>query len=250
MKTAVIVQARQTSTRLPGKVLLELGGRTVLSHVLERCQAIPGADIVCCAVPEGAEHDAVAQEAEACGAVVVRGPLDDVLARYLISAKAVGADVIMRITSDCPLIDPDLCGRVLAAVVGGGAEYASNNMPPSYPHGLDCEAFTYGLLTRAHNEAVTTEEREHVTPFIRNHPEVQKVTVQGPGGDVIHHRWTLDTAQDFAFMEAMFDRLPKGAEGWNWRVPLAIVQANPGLAALNQGQDVVDTRAETTRVGA
>lgn len=245
MKTAVIVQARQTSTRLPGKVLLELNGRTVLSHVLERCQEIPGADVVCCAVPEGAEHDLVAREAKACGAVVTRGSLDDVLARYYDAAKELGADVIMRVTSDCPMIDPQLCGQVLSAVVSGDADYASNNMPPSYPHGLDCEAFTFDLLEQANQEAQSTFDREHVTTYIRTHSGVRTANIEGPGGDVIHHRWTLDTAQDLSFMEALFERLPEGAEGWNWQVPLSIVEADPVLDMLNQGQDVVDTRVMT-----
>lgn len=242
MKAAVIVQARQTSTRLPGKVLLELNGRTVLSYVLERCQAIPGADVVCCAVPEGVEHDAVAHEAKACGAVVSRGSLDDVLARYYWAAKELRADIIMRVTSDCPMIDPQLCGQVLASILEDNAEYACNNMPASYPHGLDCEAFTFDILERAHLEAQSIFDREHVTPYMRSHSGVKRVNIEGPGGDTVHHRWTLDTAQDFAFMEDIFARLPVGPEGWNWRVPLSIVEADPALDMLNQGQGVADSR--------
>lgn len=244
MTVAVIVQARQTSTRLPGKVLLDLAGRTVLSRVLERCKAIPGVDVVCCAVPEGSDHDNVAAEASRCGALVYRGPTEDVLARYYLAANEIGADIVMRVTSDCPMIDPHIGGLVLRKVLSGEAEYAADNMPATWPHGLDCEAFTMSVLERAYREAQDPYEREHVTPYIRLSNDISKANVAMPDGqNMAHHRWVLDTPLDFEFLKAMFSRLPKGEEGWDYVVPLAIVEDSPELAAMNRNQEEArDTR--------
>ena len=237
MTTAVVVQARMASTRLPGKVLLSLAGRTVLSHVLARCHAIANSDVVCCAVPDCRGSDPVAEEAERCGAAVVRGSESDVLGRYRQAAEEVRAKVVMRVTSDCPLIDPAVCANVIALLENEDADYACNNMPPSFPHGLDCEAFTRAWLERAAHMADRPSEREHVTPFIRNHPEAKKVNLTCPDSGVADHCWTLDTEADWRFMEALFARLSDGPGGWPWRVPLGIVAADPELAELNAGQD-------------
>lgn len=235
--TAVIVQARMGSTRLPGKVMLDLAGRTAMSHVLERCAAIEGTDVVCCATAAAPDCDPIAAEAERHGAAVFRGSEQDVLGRYYQAAQMLEADVIVRVTSDCPLIDPAICASVLCLRAEEDADYACNNMPPSWPQGLDCEAFTFAWLERAARQASKPSEREHVTPFIRNHPEARKVNVQGPGGDVAAHRWTLDTDADLRFLRAMYERLPGGPEGWRYEVPLAIVEAEPALAEMNAGQD-------------
>lgn len=238
--TAVIVQARLGSTRLPGKVLKKLAKKTVLAHVLERCQAIEGADMVCCATTKLAADDPVAAEAERCGATVFRGSEADVLNRYWRATQAISAEIVMRITSDCPLIDPEICARVLRLRAQTDADYACNNMPPSWPHGLDCEAFTFAWLERAARQAVKPSEREHVTPFIRNHPEARKMNLEGPGGEAVHHRWTLDTETDFQFLEALFARLPAGPQGRDWRGPLAIIEADPALAAMSARQNRYD----------
>lgn len=236
MSAAVIVQARQGSSRLPGKVLMPLGGQTVLAHVLQRCAAIPGADVVCCAVPEGPADDAVAAEAGRAGAKVFRGSETDVLDRYARAAAWLGADVVMRVTSDCPMIDPQLCGAVLELVMLDGADYASNNQPPTWPHGLDCEAMTGAWLARAAREAKRPSEREHVTPYVRNHPDCRRLNIGAPG-DLTAYRWTLDTPDDLAFMQAVFPRLPVGPDGWRWRAALAVVNRDPSLGKLNAGHD-------------
>ena len=237
MRTAVIVQARMGSTRLPGKVMEKLAGETVLSHVLRRCQAIETADMVCCATVDGEDGGAIAAEAARCGVEVFRGSEQDVLDRYYRAARHLSADVIMRVTGDCPLIDPAICASVLRLRAEGDADYACNNMPPSWPHGLDCEAFTFAWLERAAREASKPSEREHVTPFIRNHPEARKVNLPAPDGDLSAHRWTLDTEADLRFLRALFERLPGGPEGWRYEVPLAIVEAEPALSEMNAGQD-------------
>jgi spore coat polysaccharide biosynthesis protein SpsF (cytidylyltransferase family) len=223
------VQARFGSSRLPGKVLEKLAGRTVLSHVLERCRAIPTAFDLCCAVPFGKSDDEVAAEAERCGAKVVRGSEADVLDRYYKSAIECQADVIMRVTSDCPLLDPVIADRVLTCVVKQEADYGCNNLPRSWPHGLDCEAFTFDWLERAAREAKFPEQREHVTPFLRTHPDVRKVNVFGPGGYIARYRWTLDTAADLEFLRVVFPQLPEGSDGFDYRTVLNVVESEPRL---------------------
>ena len=232
-RSVCIIQARMASTRLPGKVLLELAGRTVLSHVLERCRAVPGIDAVCCASPEGADCDLVVAEAKRCDVEIFRGSEKDVLDRYYGAAKALHADFVLRVTSDCPLIDPELCGRVLAEVTLGRADFASNNISVTWPHGLDCEAFTFALLERTSRESLIYAEREHVGLFMRHASGVRRANVAAEEKNIGHHRWTLDTPQDYAFFDALFPRLPEGPEGWGYGVPLALVEANPELAAIN-----------------
>lgn len=231
MKTAIIVQARMGSTRLPGKVLKPLAGHTVLEEVLQRCRAIPGADTVVCAIPEDAADDALIAPAQRAGAMVTRGSATDVLQRYRRATDEAGADVVMRVTSDCPLIDPALCGEVLALRASRGVDYAANNMPAGFPHGLDCEAFTAAALRRADETARDPYEREHVTPWLRTHASVSRAALPGPGGAVLEQRWTLDFPEDYALMQAVFARLPAGAT--SWRETLAVVQADPALDRVN-----------------
>ncbi|WP_282611378.1 glycosyltransferase family protein [Pelagibius sp. Alg239-R121] len=229
---AVIVQARMTSTRLPGKVLMDLAGQRVLRHVLTRCAAIPGADILCCAVPAGTEHDEVAREARACGAEVVQGSETDVLDRYYNAAKALGASAVVRVTSDCPMIDPNLCGEVLAALGGGrAADYAANNFSHGFPHGLDCEAFTWEALQMAWKAAKLSDEREHVTPWMRNSDQLRQLAIDGPDAALGKERWTLDYPEDLAFFRALFQHLP--ADNWDWQSALEVVRAHPEIRALN-----------------
>jgi spore coat polysaccharide biosynthesis protein SpsF len=233
MTTAIIVQARVGSTRLPGKILKPLAGSSVLEEMLRRCHAIPGADVVVCATPEGPDDDVLTGLAERTGAVVARGSALDVLSRYRRAADQVGATVVLRVTSDCPLIDPTLCGEVLALRAAEHVDYASNNMPPSFPHGLDCEAFSVAALRRADEIAREPYEREHVTPWLRNHPSISRAALKGPGGDAAHQRWTLDFPEDYDFLVAVFDKLPPPPMIPDWRQTLSVIAANPALSTIN-----------------
>ncbi len=233
MTTAVIVQARSKSTRLPSKTLLPLGGATVLAEVLRRVAQIPGADVVCCAIPEGDDDEPVAREAAAAGAVVVRGPQDDVLARYHLAATEIGAEVVMRVTSDCPLIDPSVCGEVLAKRRDTDTDYACNNMPRGFPHGLDCEAFTAAALAQADRRATSPREREHVTPWLRETEGIRRAVIDGPGGPVAQYRWTLDYREDYLFLSALFDAMPRPAPT-DWLTVASFLTESPALLDLNR----------------
>lgn len=232
-RLAVIVQARMASSRLPGKVLKTLAGETVLAHVLHRCSAINGCDVVCCAIPESGECDVLAREAEHHGAAVFRGSETDVLDRYSQAASACDAEVVMRVTSDCPVIDPEICSQVVALLRQNDLDYACNNMPPSFPHGLDCEVFTRAWLERAAHEATRPYDREHVTPFMRNHRQIRKLNLTCSEPNVVSHRWTLDTPDDYKFFQNLFGRMPDGMSSWSWKVPLSVVNATPELAKIN-----------------
>jgi spore coat polysaccharide biosynthesis protein SpsF len=226
-----MVQARMHSTRLPGKVLLPLSGRPVLDHVLRRCWKIAGADVVVCVIPVAADCDRIAEVAIAAGAAVFRGPENDVLARYAGAARMIDADTVMRVTSDCPLIDPDICSAVLNRLGETRADYCCNNDPPTWPHGLDCEAMTAKALYRAHAEACAPFDREHVTPWIRRQRDFLRVNVPGPPTST-DLRWTLDYPADYAFFQAVFEAL--GSEATTPAV-LELLAARPGIVAINAG---------------
>lgn len=231
--TVVVVQARMGSSRLPGKVLMDLAGRSFLWHCLARCAAIPGVDLVCCATTTSPADDPVAEEAARCGARVFRGSEADVLARYHGAAASLGAGLVMRVTSDCPFIDPEVAGRVLAALRDQGADYACNNMPPSWPHGLDCEAFPAAILARAAEQATEPFEREHVTPWMRANQHLKRVNVAGPGGVAASYRWTLDYPEDRDFFRAVAAHLPPPPSLPGLDAILAVLAAHPELAVIN-----------------
>lgn len=192
---ACIIQARMGSTRLPGKVLLPLNGWTVLEEVVCRCWQIPGIDTVVVATPDDEIERVIGNH---CW--VIRGPEHDVLYRYVIAARATQADVIMRITADCPLISPQLCGAVLDALPG--YDYASNVHPRTFPRGYDCEVFTADVLERAN---VESEDREHVTTWMLTAP-IKRNNVSAPWK--MDGRLTLDTPEDYATICAAFGHGP------------------------------------------
>lgn len=208
-RAVAIIQARHTSTRLPGKVLLPLGDDSVLRRVIGRVAATPGIDAVCVAVPDGVAHDAVAGHAAGvAGCRVVRGPENDVLARYVAAARETEADYVLRVTSDCPAIDPGVCGMVLQAAIGTRS-YARTSFDSGFPLGLDTEAMPAAYLHLAATEATDTDEREHVTPFIWRRPERFSQTVIERLPDRRSWRLTLDEQDDYE----VFQRIEKGMDG-------------------------------------
>lgn len=230
MTTAVVVQARMGSSRLPGKVMLDLAGKPVLQHVLERCTRIEGVDVVVCAMPDEAASDPLAALIRSVGAEAFLGSETDVLGRYLGAAGSVGADVVMRVTSDCPLIDPAICEQVLALRRDDKLDYAANNMPPSYPHGLDCEAMSIDALARAATVADRPYDREHVTPWLRRNARRGNVTC--PRSGLSELRWTLDYPEDLAFLRAVF-AASGGKADMRMDDVLAILSLNPAMTQIN-----------------
>lgn len=233
MRTAIVVQARMGSSRLPGKVMESLGERTVLAEVLQRCAAIPGADVVVCAMPDAPASARVAAEARSAGAVAVFGSETDVLDRYALAAREVSADVVMRVTSDCPLVDPAICGEVLALRAAQGNDYAANNLVRTFPHGLDCEAFTTAALLRAAAKATDAYAREHVTPWLRVTPGLSRANLSAADPQWAEERWTLDYPEDLAFLRAVFAQLPAGPARVSAASVHDVLAAHPEFRAIN-----------------
>ncbi|WP_395017684.1 UDP-2,4-diacetamido-2,4,6-trideoxy-beta-L-altropyranose hydrolase [Dongia sp.] len=231
-RTVAIIQARFGSTRLPGKVLKPLGSGIVLDHAIQRCRAIPSVDEVVIATTDREEDGAIVAAAERAGAQVHRGSAEDVLSRYAGAARQANADVVLRVTSDCPLIDLDICDRVIRLRAETGVDYAANNMPRLYPHGLDCEVFTRAALERADAAATAAYDREHVTPWLRRTADVTRTSLIGPGWPAVQQRWTLDFPEDYDFFAALFPLLPPDRIAGMDEV-LGILAAHPEIVAIN-----------------
>ncbi len=240
MKTVCIVQARMGSSRLPNKVMLDVAGQTVLRHVLDRCHAIDGVDEVCVATTDNWEDDAIVGETHNAGATVFRGSESDVLDRYLRAALESAAVRVLRVTADCLMLDPGVCAQVLRHQEQTGADFATNNAPPSWPHGLDCEVVTLDWLERAHGEAVDRFDREHVMPWIRRHDAVRLVNVAA-AETLSMHRWILDTPEDLVFLRDLMPKLGDGPEGWRYQTVLSL---------LRQDEDLWRESVSKTRAGA
>jgi len=198
------------STRLPGKGLVDLAGKPLVERVLERAARAGLAHEVVLATTELPADDGLAEYVAGLGYRVVRGSSDDVLDRYAAAADAAAADIIVRITCDCPFVEPSLIDEAVAAVVTGDVDYATNTLTRTYPIGLDVEAFTRASLMIAHSEAVEPHEREHVTPFIYQHPARFRLGNLTAPEWATHLEWrlTVDTAEDLALARLLYAGLP------------------------------------------
>lgn len=203
MTTAVIVQQRLRNTRLPCKGRLMLpNGRSVTEEVLVRCKQIKDADLVILAVPDGADDDLWADEAKAAGVRLFRGPELDVLKRYRLAADAYCVDVVLRVTADCPLLNPAECDRVLDKVLSGHHDFAANSGPGSYSLGWSCEAFTIDLLRQADDLVHDPVAREHVGPGPRCLAKAPADIIVAEAGAEL--RPSLDRREDFSAIERIF----------------------------------------------
>lgn len=233
MRTVAIIQARTGSTRLPGKVMLPLLGEPLLSHVVRRTSLAGSVDDVVVATTQLASDDAIVELGRAFGWSVTRGSEMDLLSRYLEAARDHAAERVIRITSDCPLIDATLIDDVVAAMSRAGGDYASNTLPPrTYPRGLDVEVFTLAALEAADREDLDPASREHATPWIRSQPDRFRMVRVAADVDRSQHRWTVDTPEDFELVRHIYDAL--GNDRFTWLEALAVVEANPALSELNR----------------
>jgi spore coat polysaccharide biosynthesis protein SpsF len=226
-----------SSTRLPGKVMMALCGRSVLSHVIERVSAAKTIDTVVVATTVMPEDETIAREAGNYKAHVFRGSLDDVLGRYYLAASEVHADTVVRVTSDCPLIDPDIIDAVAGRFLeerkaGRGYDYASNAIKPGHALGMAVEAFTFDALKRAYTEAREPFEREHVTPFIHMHPETFRILSLDDDPELAKYRLTLDTPEDFKLIEEVYNSLYRGRIFKSKEV-VGLLRNHPELASIN-----------------
>lgn len=228
-----IMQARLGSSRLPGKVLLKVNGKTFLEHGFERLNLAKSIDNCVIATTTEPGDDAIASFCEVKGWAYNRGSEPDVLDRYYQTALQHPADIIVRVTSDCPLLDPALIDDVVNTikVQFPSLSYTANVLPPRhFPRGLDVEAFTFDVLEKAWKEAKDEPQREHVTPYINSQPELFPQQAVVNEHDYSRHRWTLDTEEDHDLLYKILDARP---EPTSWKNILKLVEVNPEWAKIN-----------------
>jgi len=204
-----ILQARMTSSRLPGKVMAPVLGEPMIGRQIERLRRARGVGKLLVATSTHESDDPLAAYCEGLGVEVFRGPLDDVLERFRAAlARHPDADTVVRLTADCPLTDPELIDEVIAHHHEVGADYTSNTLGTrTYPHGLDAEVIRAGALVDAAERAEEAYEREHVTPYIYRRPEVYRLAGVARHTSLAHLRWTVDYPQDMAFVRDVYARL-------------------------------------------
>lgn len=242
MRTVVVVQARMGSTRLPGKITLPLAGAPLLLRMIERVRAAKTPfELVVATTTDEADAPVVAL-CERAGIHVFRGHPTDLLDRHMKAAEALGADRVVKIPSDCPLIDPAAIDRVLCAfdaawAQGDAIDFASNLHPATWPDGHDVEVMTMAALAEAHAKAAKPHEREHTTPYLWDQPErfrVMNVTWETGRDASMTHRMTIDYPEDYALIAAVYDALHRdGAPPFSLAEILDFLERRPDVAALN-----------------
>ena len=213
MSVTCVVQARMGSTRLPGKVLLPLGGRPMLRFMLDRLRDL-AVDHVVVATSDLDRDQPIVEVATGAGFDVVRGSESDVVARFVAAIDAYPSEHVVRLTADCPLTDPALVEAVIATHLARSADYTSNVLPRSFPKGLDVEVVRADALRRAADEAIAADEREHVTPFVYRRPERFRLTNHGSGRALGREWWTVDTPADLDRVRAMVERVGDDRSSW------------------------------------
>ena len=226
-----ILQARLSSSRLPGKVLLPLAGAPMILRQVERVCRAERIDRLVVATSDQPSDDRLAQTLAEAGVETYRGPLDDVLARFVGALDAWPADHVVRLTGDCPLIDPGLIDATIDLHLKAGADYAQNRLvDKGFPKGQDVEVITAAALRRAAANASTPEEREHVTWGVWNHPETYKVVRLEPPTDQGQVRWTVDRPDDYEFVSAVYEALYPANPAFSSDDIRAFVRSRPDLA--------------------
>lgn len=247
MKTVAIIQARMTSTRLPGKVMLPLAGKPMLQRLVERLARAETLDQIAVATTTNATDDVIADWCSAQDVACHRGPEHDVLARFAGAAQRHEADVVVRVTSDCPLLGPELVDQMVRSFQSPSdrCDYLSNMLEPTYPYGMAVEVFTASALYQAEAEALDPAEREHVTPFLYWRPERYRLRSVRHEGDLTHHRWTVDTPEDYELVRRIFEALYPTNPGFRLDDVLALLRAHPDWSALNAHVEQKQARAIT-----
>jgi spore coat polysaccharide biosynthesis protein SpsF len=240
MKTAAIVQARMSSSRLPGKVLIALGDNTVLGQLIRRLRLSRRLDGVIVAIPTGQADDLLEHACRQLGVACHRGSESDVLARFHGAALAHQVENIVRITSDCPFYDPFLLDEMLADFAAANedrttVDYSTNcTMTRTYPRGLDTEICTFETLDRAFEDASKELEREHVTPYIYSNPDKFRLRSHSSAEDLSDHRWVVDTPEDLQFVERVWQELAGHDSNFRTQDILDLLRRCPELRLMNE----------------
>jgi spore coat polysaccharide biosynthesis protein SpsF len=206
-RVVAVIQARMSSSRLPGKVLMPLAGRPLLAFMVDRVRRAQHIDSIVVATSTDPSDDPLAELLDTIGIACWRGSLENVLTRFYDAASDQKADIVLRLTGDCPLIEPQLIDACVEMLASQNLDYVSNVEPPRYPDGLDVEAMTMNALSLAEKEATLGSEREHVTIFIRNHPERFPRASLESAIDLSALRWTVDYADDLDMVRTMVNAI-------------------------------------------
>jgi len=233
-KVVAIVQARVASTRLPAKVLEDLAGEPMLVRVLNRACRARTLDATVVATTTKPSDDVIVRLCKERGWLSFRGSEEDVLDRYYQAALTFQADVIARITSDCPLIDPEVIDRVIGKFLSRipNVEYVTNTLERTFPRGLDVEVMSLAALKKAWQDDRNPAWREHVTPYIWRHPEQFKIFHVTNDVDYSYMRWTVDTVDDLTFVRKIYDHFQNDA--FNWKDVLDLLDKHPEWHQINQ----------------
>jgi spore coat polysaccharide biosynthesis protein SpsF len=232
MTIVAIVQARIGSTRLPGKVLMDLCGGTVLARVVSRLQCSRVVNRIVVATTNSDPDYAILRECHRIGISCFRGSEQDVLDRYYQAAREYNGETVVRVTADCPLIDPGIVDRTIELFFEKNADYAANDVPRTFPRGLDVEVFTMSSLERVWQEARRPHQREHVTPYFYEHPEMFQVVSLRGEFDCSQYRWTLDTEDDLKLLRRIYFSFQNAAT-FGFAEVLELMQREPELVKLN-----------------
>ncbi|WP_048601371.1 cytidylyltransferase domain-containing protein [Rubeoparvulum massiliense] len=234
-KVIAIIQARMGSTRLPGKVMMKIDGKTILHHVIERVKQAYGFDQIVIATTTFTQDDVIAKAAIEYGVEIYRGSEENVLSRYYEAATKYHADVIVRITSDCPLIDPLIIDQLVQFYKSHDYEMVTNAgidlSKRTYPRGLDTEVFSYQALKEAYLNGHAPYHREHVTPYI--YEKSDKIYYYQDEKNNSQYRWTLDTEEDFRLIQAVYLYLYNGKHDFYYNDILKVFSEHPELIKIN-----------------
>lgn len=236
MRIVIIVQARMSSTRLPGKVLKKIMGKPLLEYQIERLRRVESADDLIVATTTGAADDALVSFCESRQVGWFRGDEEDVLSRYHQACEKYRGDAVVRVTADCPLIDPDVVNQVIDTYLDAGDnwDYVANTIERTYPRGMDCEVFSAEILASAHREARAQSEREHVTEFFYRRPERFRLLNVSYPTDQSAHRWTVDTPEDLELIGRMLETLYPQKPEFTLEDCLELASRHPELSEINR----------------
>lgn len=230
-----IIQARMSSARLPGKVLLPLLGEPMLARQVERLRRARSIDRLVIATTVDPADDAVAELADRLGLESYRGSIEDVLDRFWQAASPAGPSHVVRLTADCPLADWNLVDQAIERALAGELDYVSTALRPTWPDGLDVEVMTFAALETAAREARSPVEREHVTPFLIDRPDrFRQASVESPV-DLSAMRWTVDEPRDFEFVRRIYEALYPANPAFTTQDVLALLRDRPDLLEINRG---------------
>lgn len=236
MTVVALLQARTSSTRLPGKVLKPLLGEPMIVRQIERVRRSRRIDRLMVVTSDSPSDDELASCCVAAGVEVFRGSLNDVLDRFYSAVKDIRPQHVVRLTADCPLADHEVIDAVIDFHLDGGYDYASNVLPPTYPDGLDIEVFRFSVLETIWHEACLPSQREHVTSFIYQHPERFRLGGFTQPKDLSSLRWTVDEPSDFTFVEAVYQALYRNNPDFLTADILRLLAKRPELLEINAGQ--------------